>query len=234
MQDFEQTIISQFANSPTLSQLIENMNDYLDPTANLLAFYNAVWNVDTAVGFGLDIWGRIVGVSRILPIPGTANSFGFDNADVPPDWENFGNAVDPTNGAGGPFYAGQANTGSFALSDDAFRTLILAKALANISATNAPSLNQLLQNLFPGQGICYTSDGGKSNTAVGGMSMTYVFEFALSSIDFAILQFSGVMPHPAGVRVNIIVIPVGFFGFQEAGPTVVPFGFGTFYIPGEG
>jgi Protein of unknown function (DUF2612) len=38
------------------------MNENIDPCADLDAFYNVVWNVDTAVGFGLDIWGRIVGL----------------------------------------------------------------------------------------------------------------------------------------------------------------------------
>jgi hypothetical protein len=213
MLNYEQTIISQYANSPTLSQLIANLNGYIDPRADLLAFYNNVWNIDTAVGFGLDIWGRIVGVSRVIPIPGTSGSFGFDNDDVPPDWENFG---------GGPFFSGQQTTGGYALSDSSYRTLILTKALANIVATTAPALNALIQNLFPGRGRCYTLD-------LGNMSMRYVFEFSLSSVELAILSNSGVLPHPAGVLVGIVVIPTGGnFGFAEAGPIVKPFEFGVF------
>lgn len=221
MQNVDLTIISQYANSPTLVQLIENMNQYIDPRANFAEFYDFIWNVDTAQGFGLDIWGRIVGVSRVIPIPGTNGSFGFANSDVPADWENFGNVNLP--GAGGPFFAGQANTGSFSLNDNAYRTLILAKALANIAATTAAALNQLVTNLFPGRGRAYTIDGRD-------MTMTYVFEFSLSSIEFAILSFSGVLPHPGGVLTKITVVPVdtGFFGFSEMGLGVVTFGFGVF------
>ena len=211
-----------------MQQLSINMNQYLDPRADLIAFYNYVWNVDTAVGFGLDIWGRIVGVSRIVPIPGTAGSFGFQNSDSPPDWQNFGNG---SPGVGGPFFAGQQVTGGFSLNDDSYRTLILTKALANICATNAPSMNQLIRNLFPGRGKAYTSDLGKSNTSVGGMQMTYVFEFSLTTIEYAILAFSGALPHPAGVGVSILVIPQGSFGFREQGPLVEPYNFGTFYNP---
>jgi hypothetical protein len=58
--ELEQTIISQYANSPTILALINNMNTYIDPRADLDNFYNIVWNVSTAEGFGLDIWGRIV------------------------------------------------------------------------------------------------------------------------------------------------------------------------------
>lgn len=228
MQNYTDTYCSEYANSPTLTQLITNMNQYMDPRANLLAFYNYVWNVDTAQGFGLDTWGRIVGVSRVIPIPGTAGSFGFANADSPPDWENFG---DGSPGVGGPFYGGQITTGGYRLNDDSYRTLILTKAFANICATTAPSLNALVQQLFPGRGRAYTVDRGKSNSSVGGMQMTYVFEFRLSSIEYAILAFSGVLPHPAGVLVSVVVIPAGTFGFQEQGPLVKPFNFGVFYLP---
>lgn len=223
MLNVEQTIQSEFANSPTLTQLIANFNEYIDPRANILAFYNYVWNVDTAVGFGLDIWGRIVGVSRVIPIPGTADTFGFANDDVPPDWQNFGNAVGST-AVGGPFFAGQVSTGGFSLNDNAFRTLILTKALANISATTAPALNALIQNLFPGRGRAYVLD-------LGNMAMRYVFEFALSTIEYAILAYSGVLPHPAGVSVDILVINGNTFGFNEAdgGGLVLPFNYGTFF-----
>lgn len=219
--DLEDTISSQFANSPTIGQLIQNMYQYLDPDADLENFFNTIWNVDTANDFGLNIWGRIVGVSRTIPIPGTAGSFGFANSDVPADWQNWGNVN--ALGAGGPFYAGQQNTGAFTLGTEAYRTLILAKALANIANMSAPSLNQLVQNLFPGRGRAYTQNGRD-------MTMTYVFEFSLSNIEFAILQFSGVLPNPAGVLVKIVVVPVeqGFFGFSEMGLGVQPFGFGVF------
>lgn len=229
MLDTSQTLCSEYANSPSLLQLIANMNAYMDPRANMLAFYNYVWNVDTAQGFGLDYWGRIVGVSRVIPIPGTAGSFGFDNEDSPPDWENFGSVGKA--GVGGPFYAGEVTTGGYSLNDTSFRTLILTKALANICATTAPALNQLIQNLFPGRGRAYTVDKGKSNSSIGGMQMTYVFEFSLSSIEYAILAYSGVLPHPAGVLVSIVVIPKGSFGFREQGTLVQPFNFGTFYLP---
>lgn len=215
MLNLEDTICSQYANSPTLLQLLTNMNDYIDPRRNLVEFYNFIWNVDTAIGFGLDIWGRIVGVSRVIPIPGTTGVFGFNNSDIPPDWQNFGNRNG--GGSGGPFYDGSVITGGFALNDDAYRTLILTKALANIVSTTAPSLNQLVQNLFPGRGRAYTIDRGKSNASAGGMAMSYVFEFKLSTIEYAILAFSGVLPHPAGVLVSVIVVPSGFFGFRESG-----------------
>lgn len=215
MLNVGRTIISQYANSPTLNALVENMNEYIDPRVNMQAFYDFVWNVDTAVGFGLDIWGKIVGVSRLLKIPANTKTLGFANADFPPDWAPFNQ---------GTFFTGGSTGQAFILPDDTYRTLILTKALANIVATTAASMNQLLRNLFPGRGVTYVTDNG-------GMSMTFYFEFDITSAEYAILTQSGALPHPAGVQFNVVVIPAGVFGFQEAGPPAEPFDQGTFYQP---
>ncbi len=212
MIDVERTIISQYANSPTLVQLIQNMNEYIDPRVNLALFYNVVWNVDTAVGFGLDIWGRIVGVSRLLQIPGNDPIVGFDNASFPKDWYPMSE---------GRFALQNEVTTAYELPDDAYRVLILTKALANIVTTTAPALNQLLQNMFPGRGRAYVRD-------LGNMAMQFVFNFALTTVEYAILTQSGALPHPAGVFYSVVVVRSGLFGFQGQGSTVRPFNFGVF------
>lgn len=176
--DFWKTVISQYANSSTLTRLIANMDDYIDPTQNLDAFFDLVWNVDTAQGWGLDVWGRIVDVSRTLSVPGDLNFFGFEGAGQP-----FNQA---------PFYPGGQISTNFDLTDTAYRTLIFAKALANISDGSIPSINQILLNLFPGRGNCYVIDGLD-------MTMTYRFEFALSPVELAIVAQSGALPKSTGV-----------------------------------
>lgn len=215
MLNVERTVISQYANSPTLNALISNMNEYIDPRVNMQNFYDVVWNVDTARGFGLDIWGKIVGVSRLLRIVANTQIFGFNNTDIPEDWAPFNQ---------GTFYTGASSGQAYYLPDDLYRTLILTKALANIVATTAESLNRLLRNLFPGRGVCYVIDNGS-------MSMTFYFEFDISAAEYAILTQSGVLPHPAGVQYNVVVIPAGVFGFQEQGGPAEPFDHGTFYQP---
>lgn len=217
MQTVERTIISQYSSSATIVDLVQRMNDAIDPSVNLQGFYDWCWNVDTATGAGLDIWGKIVGVARLLKIPGDADTFGFINASIPYDWQPFNQ---------GTFYAGSVSTQAYLLPDDTYRTLILVKALANIVATTAANLNQLLRNLFPGRGKCYVVDNGA-------MSMTFTFEFELTVAEQAILTQSGVLPHPAGVSYNVHVIPTAtFFGFSEALPGVLPFDAGVFYNPG--
>lgn len=216
MENVEQTIISQYANSPTIVALIKNMNQYIQPHTDFEAFYNFVWNVDTAQGFGLDIWGRIVNISRTLQIPQDPIYFGYKEA-LPGSF--------PFNDQ--PFYLGiPSATQAYVLSDDAYRQLILVKALANISATTAPSLNQILQNLFAGQGRCYVVD-------LGHMQMRYVFEFLLSPYQFAIMTTSSALPHGAGVSISLMNTPLPCFGFAEAGTdSAAPFDQAPFLATG--
>jgi Protein of unknown function (DUF2612) len=184
--DVWKTIISQFANSPILTQLIENFDSYVDQTVNMAAFFDDMWNVDTAQGYGLDVWGRIVGVVRTLQVAGAGDYFGF--AEALPGSEPFGVAS---------FYAGAPLTSNFDLPDSSFRTLIFAKALSNISDGSVKSINQLLINLFPNRGNCFVTDGLN-------MSMTYTFNFVLSQVELAIIGQSGVLPKPVGVSTSIV------------------------------
>lgn len=66
MQNWAETLLSQFAASPTLTALIESFNDAMDPASDIASFQQYIWNVRTAVGNGLDIWGKIVNVERTL------------------------------------------------------------------------------------------------------------------------------------------------------------------------
>lgn len=214
MENVEQTIISQYANSTTIVKLIKNMNRYIQPYTNFNEFYDYVWNIETAQGFGLDIWGRIVGISRTLQIPQAPLYFGFEEA-TPGSY-----AFDDQT-----FYNGVNATDAFVLSDDAYRQLILVKALSNISATTAPAINQILQNLFGDQGRAYVMDDGN-------MQMHYVFEFLLSPYQYAIMTTSGALPHGAGVTVSLINTVLPCFGFAEAGiNSAAPFDQAPFISP---
>lgn len=215
MIDVERTIISQYGNSPTILQLVQNMNAYLDPRADFDAFFDYVWNVDTAQGFGLDIWGQIVNIRRELQIPNAPVYFGFKDA-LPGSY--------PFDEA--PFYDGTPPaTQTYKLADDAYRKLILTKALANITSSNAPSLNQLLQNMFADRGRCYVND-------MGGMQFRYTFEFDLTSQEYAIVTQSGVLPRPSGVNAILFQSALPLFGFSEAGLSAAPFGQGVFIPQG--
>lgn len=183
--NFWDTIISQFANSPTLIALIESFDTCLDQTENFDTFFDMIWNVNTAQGVGLDIWGRIVGVTRVLQVSAPATYLGFEEA-LP--------GSNPFNQA--PFFSGQPLTSNFELADSAFRVLIFAKALANISDGSIKSINSLLRALFPGRGNAFVADGLN-------MTLTYTFQFILTPVELAIVEQSGVLPKPVGVAASV-------------------------------
>lgn len=188
--DWFRTVISQYANSPIILALLENFDECVDQTANMQAFYDLIWNVDTAQGIGLDIWGRIVGVNRVLSVQ-VGNYFGMTGP--------IGASGDPYNVS--PFYAGGKLTTNFALTDSAFRQLIFAKALSNISDGSIKSINQILINLFgSAAGNAYATDGNN-------MTMAYHFNFALTPVQAAIVSQSGVLPKPVGVLASIVQTP---------------------------
>jgi hypothetical protein len=215
MIDIERTIVSQYGNSATITQLVRNMNEYVDPRADIDAFYSFVWNVDTARGFGLDILGRIVGISRDLRIPQELSYFGFSEE----------LAATPFDEA--PFYDGTPPaTQTYRLADDPYRKLILIKALANISTPTMRALNQLLRNVFEGRGRCYANEQGA-------MQIRYTFEFLLTPYELAIMTQSGAMPRPAGVSAILVSLVLPAFGFSEAGAdSAAPFGQATFISEG--
>lgn len=187
MENYRQTLLSQYAQSPALTTLIDDFNQWLDPGADIDNFYNVVWNVKTAVGFGLDIWGRIVNIPRQITITPLPLYLGFEEG-LP--------GSHPFNQQ--PFYSGTPTSNVYLLSDDAYRVLIMTKALANISSFTAPSVNALLRYLFAGRGSCYVLE-------LSPMQIEYVFNFPLESWEASVLLQPSLMPRPAGVGVTITV-----------------------------
>lgn len=208
MQNWEQTLLSQYAHSPILCALIEGMNDAIDPRVKIDRWFQQVWNIDTAQGYGLDVWGRIVGITRYVQIPVAIDYFGFQTAGVPEHSLPFNVGV---------FRAGDQPTQTYELSDDAFRSLIFFKAFSNIAATTIPALNKLVNKLFGGLHGFWVArgyyvdgfiDGGSDSGRawvedLGGMAMRYRFDYTLNEYELAIISAPGVLPSPSGVTVSI-------------------------------
>ena len=57
-------ILHQYANSPKLLTIINKLADILSTATDNKNFYDKVFNIKTAVGFGLDYWGGILGTPR--------------------------------------------------------------------------------------------------------------------------------------------------------------------------
>ena len=214
MENVRDTILSQYANSPVLLSLIAAFNDALDPTVKIDAFYRDLWDIDTASGYGLDVWGRIVGVSRLLTVDAGAN-FGLKNATT--------GFISGDPFAVSPFFFGTPASANYVINDDIYRKLILIKALANISPATISIYNRMLSLLFPGRGNAFVTD-------TGSMVIVLSFQFTLSAIEIAMLKQSGVFSPPNGVLFNVGYLPATYsFGFAEAGALSASFNDGVFF-----
>ena len=197
------TIQSQYGASPHILGIIEAAAKRLDPTQEIQAFFDKVFNPKTAEGFGLDIWGRIVGASRDLAVS-NEDFFGY-----------YGSLLNPFNQA--PFYV-DGETNLYRLTDDAFRGLIFLKAAANIGDSTLPSIKEILSTLFDSPVLVMN---------IGNMKVRIVFQFYLSAYQRAIFKEYGIMNLGAGVDFEYYQIdPDHVFGFNGSG--LQPFGQGVF------
>lgn len=222
------TVIREFSNSPILLQLLADMDQWCDLSAFTSSFYDDVWNINTAQGFGLDIWGRILGQSRYLQVtqsPG--DNFGFSTNGE----SSTGQAWQPWSQA--PFFT-TSGTVAFPLTDPYYRQLLLVKAAANIARCDCPSINALMRSLFGSRGRCYVGyDIAKP------MNIGYHFEFLPTPVEISIIE-SGIFPQPAGTTVTYIYqtsppyTPFGFAGMNTGADPAYVTGWsqGPFYEPG--
>lgn len=174
--DINQTVLSQYANSPILLALIDYFSQWLDPQSRFDEWFRLVWDIDTAEGHGLDVWGRILGVGRVLQVP-SGEYLGFEQQAEAQTFDH------------GIFYRGTRATNNATLTDAAYRDLLLAKAALNITDASIPAINQILLNLF---GDGYVRDNLD-------MTLTYVFSAPLDPVQTAIVFQSGALPKPCGV-----------------------------------
>ena len=197
------TIQSQYGASPHIIGIVEAAAKQLDPTGDIKTFYDKVINPLTAEGVGLDVWGRIVGASRYLPVE-NEDFFGF-----------YGQQLNPMNQA--PFF-NTGDTDLFRLTDEAYRTLIFLKAAANIGTATLPSIKEILTALFDDPVLVMN---------IGNMKVRVVFEFFLTPYQRAIFETYGLFNLGAGVGFEFYQIdPAQTFGFN--GSKLQPFNQGVF------
>lgn len=209
---WKDTILTQYSASQKLLSIIDTFNKAISLDDFTDEFIAKVWDLTTCQTYGLDVWGKIVGVSRYVNAPIESTSFGFSEAnDSNPDYPV------PFNEA--PFFGGVQETTNVRLSDDSYRTLILCKAFTNISIATIPEINRFLKMLFYQRGRAYCVN-------YRDMTMGITFEFELAPYEESILTNYEVTPVPSGVQVNIRQVVSPYFGFST---DAYPFNDGTFY-----
>ncbi|EPK4246357.1 DUF2612 domain-containing protein [Klebsiella pneumoniae] len=192
MNNVDWTIYAQYVNSTSLRSLIDTFNASVAPEDWIDTFYDLVFNIETCGDYGLMCWGKIVDVERLLTVTPSQQFLGFGEATSTP-----AELTDPQPFNQAPFYTGVQDTNTVVLTNEAYRKLIMCKAMANISDCTVPVMNRMLMYMFGASGRAYVRNDGNH-------VMSYVFEFQLSDSELAIVQSSGALPSPPGVKVNIV------------------------------
>jgi hypothetical protein len=207
-------IQSQYAASVRITEILQSCKDHILPDADMDLFFSSIYNVETAVGYGLDVWGNIVGISRYIQ-------------EVEKDSEG---RLIPT-------------SITLTLDDEDFRKLIFCKASSNIMDSTLYSINYILKKLYPDY-ICFvrnnsgyvTEDGITKATTP--MEITFVFyNTQLTSLELSIFAQFADFNRGAGVGWNMLEVSqdkiFGFLGseLQQFGENEDPNIGGVFYVP---
>lgn len=200
--DVNKTILSQYSASPRLLSLIQGLAQVLSTKEINSVFYQNIFDLDTAKGMGLDVWGRIVGIKRELNMVTEVGVpyFGF---------KTHGNST-VTGFDQAPFYSGAQKT-AFTISDDAYRLFIKAKAMANISTGSLEELNAMIQALLPQCQI--------KLIRTSPMHLKLIVVGKLTDYEKNILISGSFPPIPTGVTLELDLQRAKYFGFNATDNT---------------
>lgn len=203
-------IQSQYAASVRITALLQSAKDHILPDADIAQFYDLMFNVETAQGYGLDVWGNIVGITRTVQ-------------DVAINEQGVITPLSTTR----------------TLEDEEYRKLIMVKAASNIMDSTLYSINYILKQLYPDK-ICYvTSVTNWQTIEVGGerftynsepMAISYVFiNTELTPDELGVFYVVGNLNRGAGVDWNLLVVDQDkIFGFVNS--NLQPFDQGLFVM----
>lgn len=213
----EDTIQSQYACAPHITRLVQGFWRMVDPAPDIERFYELCFDIDTAQGVALDIWGRILGMPRSMQ---AVTEVGV------PYWGYYNKKAQVKEVRGfeqAPFFYG-AQERHLELSDEAYRLMLKTKAMANISTGSLADLNRMLAALLP------RAEVQIFRTAP--MMLKIIATGDLTDYEQSLLTRGDLPPIPTGVGLEVEINGAKPMGF--AGGNVVPFDQGPWYRKNSG
>lgn len=185
--DVTRVIGWRHSNAVNFKQIIFDEQAWLD--ANVRDFWND-WAVDvfdltTANDFGLAVWSKILDIPVFISNPSSNYvTWGFGDFNGNFRDSNFGG--DTTNQA--------------QLTTEQLRLVLRMRAFQLHTDSSPLQVNAFLLYLFGDQGVAYMRDNQD-------MTVTYVFDFALSTDVAFVLENYEILPTAPGVADNIEINP---------------------------
>jgi len=210
-------LYAEYANAEYFNNLLygvdttethfDGFNSYLN--INWQDFYNIFYNIYTATSYGLDNWGRILGVTRNIYIPIIKNTFGFgdsENPPAPPGPDGYPQAFNY-----GSFSSGGAKYTS--LKDSQFRCVLLMRYRTLVSNMSILSIQYIMNEFF--FNLTRFADEDTPNTQfvsvqdnLAEMSITYTFTQKLEPWQTVIFSSSqnptNLLPRPLCVKAIVL------------------------------
>jgi len=208
--DYVNLLIKQYWEKPKANAEITFKAGVWRKTFDWIDSFSVEFDLDTATADRLDIIGKIVGISRIVPFVIPKIAFGFtENANARGFDDKFLNLVDRA-----PFQDKFERTYTdLQLDDSAYRFFIRAKIAKNIGSPylvddQGLSIQSAVNTLF--NGTAYVIDKKDMSLSLYVSPM-----FNLDQLR-AIIQLK-LLPKPQGVRYGVIVqaAPGETFGFED-------------------
>lgn len=186
----------QFSTAPKINQLMDNLLPLL--TIDVLEFQNTYFDINTCNSSGLDNWGRILDLSRVIQISiATDGVFGFDEDNYPiPETgypQNFDNGFFYN-----PDYADE--TIPYSMNDYEYRAALKFRYLALTTNLSVQSINRIMNFLLQE----FNSDYKCIVTQTAIMQLTYKFNFSLTLWQLSLFRNRNILPVPAGVTTILL------------------------------
>ncbi|MBO7732877.1 MAG: DUF2612 domain-containing protein [Methanobrevibacter sp.] len=128
-------LIGQYANSPVMLKLANGLGTLFDDSPFIKNWYDVIFNLETANGYGLDVWGAILNRSREFIYNG--NRYYLQGAQT----------------IGGVDFTAEQM-------ENLYRKVLQLTAMRYIGNASIASLNTLIQFIFKDDGECYCLEYG--------------------------------------------------------------------------
>lgn len=187
----------QFSTANNINRLMDNLLPLL--TINPLDFYTIYFDIDTCEKDGLDNYGRILELSRVISInTATEGVFGFGvQSDYPIDDKGY-----PQNFNNGYFYNPDYEDlpTQYTMTDFEFRLALRFRYAALTTNLSLKAINKIMNNLLTKLDPAYKCKVYQSAV----MQLTYSFNFNLLPWLKSLFINRNVLPVPAGVTAIIL------------------------------
>lgn len=200
---YDKLLIWQYQAKPRAKATAKLINDTFASTWKGLASLPLALSIEDATGKNLDLVGKHVGQSRILPNVTPRSLFGFDGAAGAVGFRKSG-------AGGGKWYRlGDSLGDSVVLDDVDYRFLIKCRVAKNYMVGTIDDATNMVEFIFGDGASAYDAYDMSISVLLPAESITPFKEYAIKQMD--------ILPRPAGVGIKFFAaMPKITFGFYGA------------------